>query len=143
MQDPTPVSPGGSFSPRRILIATGLFTLVMAGLAYGAFRLAGWPFERPEWAALLFLAVGSAALLLWQERAMYLDPQGFMRRFVIGLALKMVAALFAVALILFLFPREHGVRLALTFALFYLAFLVFTTSRLSRESRRLPRPTGP
>lgn len=123
----------------RSFSAVTLFTLAMGAATYAVYALAKWPFGMPQLGVLLFLGGLTMLLLSWQERAMAKDPRGFMLRFMTGLVLKLIAGLFAVAAILFLLPRAEGVRLALTFALLYLAFLAFSTMRLTLRSRNLPR----
>lgn len=116
--------------------ATLLFTLAAGGATYAVYALAQWAFGPAEVAALLFIGTLSGLLLAWQEKALVTDPRGFMGRFMVGLMVKLLASLFAVAIILFLLPRRQGVVLGLTFAVLYLAFLAFTTVRLSNRSRR-------
>ncbi|MCC6838962.1 MAG: hypothetical protein IT230_02260 [Flavobacteriales bacterium] len=125
--------------PQRTLRAVALFTLAAGAATFAVYTLAHWPFGLPELGVLLFLGGVTALLLNWQEGAMAHDPRGFMLRFMTGLVLKLIAGLFAVAALLFLLPRSHGVRLALTFAVLYLGFLAFSTMRLSARSRGLPR----
>ncbi|MCO6481862.1 MAG: hypothetical protein J5I62_03605 [Flavobacteriales bacterium] len=120
--------------------ASALFTLAAGAATFGIYAVARWPFGWVQVAMLVFLGLLTALLLGWQEQAMQADPRGFMRRFMIGLAVKLGVALLAVALVLFLSPREQAPLLALTFTVLYLAFLAFTTARLGRSSRRLPRP---
>lgn len=124
----------------RTLFAILLFTLATGAATYAVCLLAHWPFGLPQLAMLGFLAVLTGALHIWQESAMLTDPKGFMFRFMIGLVLKLGSALVAVVAILMLLPRARAVPLALTFALLYLAFLAFSTVRLSARSRSLPRP---
>lgn len=124
----------------RSLIAILLFTTAVGAATYAISLLAHWPFGMPQLAMLAFLAALTAVLHLWQESAMVTDPKGFMIRFMIGLVLKLVSALVAVVAILMLLPRSKAVPLALTFAVLYLAFLAFSTVRLSARSRNLPRP---
>lgn len=119
--------------------AVALFTLAMGAAMYAVYKLAKWPLGWPQVGVLLFLGGLTMLLLAWQERAMARDPRGFMLRFMTGLVIKLIAGLFAVAAILFLLPRTEGVRLALTFSLLYLAFLAFSTMRLTLRSRNLPR----
>ena len=122
----------------RALKASALFTLAAAAATAAVYALAHWPFGLPELAVPLFLGTVASILLAWQEGALETDPRGFMHRFMLGLAMKLLASLAAVALILFLLPRRHGVRLALTFAVLYLVFLAFTTVRLSARPRNRP-----
>jgi|GEM_PF-483258 uncharacterized membrane protein YccF (DUF307 family) len=124
----------------RSLIAILLFTVAVGAATYAICLLAHWPFGLPQLAMLAFFAVLTGALHLWQESAMLTDPKGFMFRFMIGLVLKLLSALVAVVAILMLLPRGKAVPLSLTFAALYLAFLAFSTVRLSTRSRNLPRP---
>lgn len=144
MHGPDPMSAERRMTDRsgmyRTLFAILLFTLAIGAATYAICLLAHWPFGLPQLAILAFLAILTASLHLWQENAMLTDPKGFMFRFMIGLMLKLVSALVAVAAILMLLPRAKAVPLALTFALLYLAFLAFSTVRLSARSRNLPRP---
>lgn len=116
--------------------ATLLFTLAAGAATYAVYTLAQWPFGVAEAGSLLFLGALSGLLLAWQENALVSDPGGFMNRFMLGLMVKLMGSLFAVAIILYLLPRSKGVLLGLTFAVLYLAFLAFTTVRLSNRSRR-------
>ena len=102
--------------------------------------LAHWPFGAAQVAMLAFLAVLTAVLHLWQENGLIEDPKGFMFRFMLGLIIKLGSSLVAIAAILLLLPRERALPLALTFAVLYLAFLAFSTVRLSARSRNAPRP---
>ena len=75
----------------------------------------------------------------WQEHAMARDPKGFVRRFMAALMLKMVLSLALLALVLITVPGTDAVPAALVFALIYLAFLTFSTVRLTKLSRK---PSG-
>lgn len=120
--------------------ASLLFTLAAGAATYALYSLAQWPFGAPQLAVLAFLGALTAVLLAWQEKAMAADPNGFMHRFMLGLVIKMLASLLAVAVILIALPRENAVLLVLTFAVLYLAFLAFSTVRLSGRSRNQSRP---
>lgn len=124
----------------RSWIATLLFTLAAGAFVYGLYVFMHWPFGKAEVAVPLFLGLLTGGLLAWQEQAMKADPQGFMRRFMLGLTAKLAASVLAIAAILVYLPRDRAVTLALTFTGLYLLFLVFTTSRLGQRSRNLPRP---
>ena len=131
--------PGKAARPLRALTATGLFTLAAGAATYGAHALAGLPFGKAQLAVIAFLGVLTAVLIHWQERSMAADPKGFMSRFMLALALKLVVSLVAVAAILLLKPRSEAVPLALTFTALYLIFLVFSTAWLGRSARNAPR----
>lgn len=122
------------------LVAVAIFSLAVGAATYAVHLLAHMPFGAPQVAMVAFLAVITAVLHTWQESALVSDPKGFMFRFMIGLVLKMVLALVAVVALLLLLPRATAVPLALTFAVLYLLFLVFSTVRLSMRSRKAPRP---
>lgn len=126
--------------PARTAGTVGLFTVACGGATYAVYQMLHWPFGAGPWAVILFLGALTAVLLLWQERALVLDPKGFMMRFMAGLVVKLLAGLAAVAAILVLLPRDQGLRLSLTFAALYLAFLAFSTVRLSRLSRNPGSP---
>lgn len=123
----------------RSLMAVVVFSLAAGAGTYGVYMLAGWPFGLPQLALLGFLAVLTGGLVMWQENGLAKDPKGFLFRFMIGLVIKLIAALAVVAGILLLLPRARALPLALTFAVLYLLFLVFSTVRLSNRSRNLPR----
>jgi len=89
---------------------------------------------------LLFLFLLTALLLIRQEGNLSADPRRFTSGFMAGLAIKLLAGAAAVAAILSLLPRDAAVRLTLTFAVLYLAFLAFSTMRLGAVLRNLPRP---
>lgn len=124
----------------RSLVAVAAFSIAAGAATYGAYQLGHWPFGAPQLAMVGFLAILTGGLLLWQENGLATDPKGFMFRFMIGLMLKLISALVAVVAILLLLPRDRAVPLALTFAALYLAFLIFSTVRLSARSRTAPRP---
>lgn len=124
----------------RSLTAVLAFSLAVGAAMYGVHKLAHWPFGAPQLAMIGFLAALTGALHGWQEDALAKDPKGFMFRFMLGLVLKLVAALVAVVAILLVLPRGRALPLALTFAVLYLAFLAFSTVRLSSLSRKAPKP---
>ena len=102
--------------------------------------LTGTPWHWGYAAVLVYL--GGITLLLhrWQERALVEDPKGFVRRFMTGLVIKMFLSIFVLVVLLLIAPKPVVVPLALCFALLYLAYLVFSTTRLLRLSRTAPRP---
>lgn len=129
-----------SSQPLRALAAMLLFGIAIGAATYALFRLAHLPFGLPQLAVLAFWTVLSAALQIWQEGGLISDPKGFMVRFMVGLVAKLLVALAAVAAILVLLPRDRAVPLALLLTGLYLAFLAFSTIRLSSRSRSAPRP---
>ncbi|MCI1751813.1 MAG: hypothetical protein LKM36_02795 [Flavobacteriales bacterium] len=122
------------------VVAVAAFTLAVGAALYAVCMLVHWPFGAAQVAMLAFLAALTAVLHLWQENGLIEDPKGFMFRFMLGLIIKLGSSLVAIAAILLLLPRERALPLALTFAVLYLAFLAFSTVRLSARSRNAPRP---
>ena len=129
-----------SYQPIRTLAAVVLFGIAIGAASYALFRLAHFPFGLPHLAILAFWTTLSAAMQIWQEAGLIGDPKGFMFRFMVGLVVKLLVALSAVAAILALRPRDEAVPLALLFTGLYLAFLAFSTIRLSSRSRTAPHP---
>jgi predicted small integral membrane protein len=120
---------------RSPLLPTLLFALVCSGLLYGTLHLIGQPFHWAFAAILAYLTLTTLALHLWQEGGPGTDPKVLMRRFMTGLVLKMLISLFLLLAIVVLSPRPLVVPLALSFALLYLAFLGYSTARLSGLSK--------
>lgn len=67
------------------------------------------------------------------------DPKGFVRRFMGGLMLKMLLSLGVLVVLLLRAPKETLMISGIAFAVLYLAFLSFSTVRLSSLSRKLPK----
>lgn len=128
-------------APRRwsFLIPIVLFTAAMALLLWIAFYGLQQPLQPVHAIMLLWFAAITAALHLWQEHAMAEDPKGFVRRFMAGLMLKMLLSLGVLVVLLIRAPKETVMPNGIAFALLYLAFLAFSTVRLSGLSRKLPR----
>lgn len=128
------------YRPWRTMVPVALFTLAAGAATYGTYQLLGWHFGLPVATVLLFLFLLTALLLIRQEGNLSADPRRFTSGFMAGLAIKLLAGAAAVAAILSLLPRDAAVRLTLTFAVLYLAFLAFSTMRLGAVLRNLPRP---
>lgn len=121
------------------LIPIALFTAAMAVLLWLALFGLRVPFG-PEHAIMLaWFALVTTALHLWQEHAMASDPKGFVRRFMGGLMLKMLLSLGVLVVLLLRAPKETLMVSGIVFAALYLAFLAFSTMRLSGLSRKLPK----
>ncbi|HRD53388.1 MAG TPA: hypothetical protein PKY96_12150 [Flavobacteriales bacterium] len=118
-----------------ILLFTAAVGLVLWLVFYGA----QVPLERIHAFMLLWFAAITTALHLWQEHAMNTDPKGFVRRFMGGMMLKMLLSLGVLTVLLVRAPRETVLSTAIAFALLYLAFLGFSTVRLTGLSRKLPK----
>lgn len=117
-----------------------LFAACTGAALYGVLHGLRLPFSWHYAAALVYLTVITVVLHTWQENALLTDPKGFVNRFMLGLVLKMMLSLALIVAVLFLLPRPVALPLALSFAALYLAFLVFSTVRLSARSRNAPRP---
>lgn len=129
-------------APRRwsFLVPILLFTAAMAVLMWFAFfglRIAPEPLHG---FMLAWFAMITVVLHLWQEHAMAADPKGFVRRFMAGLMLKMLLSLSVLVVLLLRAPADTVMPSGIAFALLYLAFLTFSTMRLSALSRQLPKP---
>lgn len=121
------------------LIPIALFSAAMAVLLWLALFGLRVPFG-PEHAIMLaWFALVTTALHLWQEHAMASDPKGFVRRFMGGLMLKMLLSLGVLVVLLLRAPKETLMVSGIVFAVLYLAFLAFSTMRLSGLSRKLPK----
>lgn len=119
-----------------------LFSLACVGITWLALHLSGLPFQPLHGAIIGYFAVVTALLHMWQEHAIESDPKGFVRRFMGGLVLKMFVSLLLLVAVIFLLPRERAIPLAVAFALLYLAYLAFSTVRLTGLLRNLPKPTA-
>ena len=64
------------------------------------------------------------------------DPNGFVRRFMGGLAIKMFLSLFLLVALLIALPKEEVVPVVIGFMLTYLVFLGFSVARLTALLRR-------
>lgn len=86
------------------------------------------PFHWAYAAVLGWFAFVTAALHLWQERVIASDIKRFMRRFMAGLVLKLLASLVMVMVLIFALDSGHK-SLVIAFVLLYLAYLAFSTAR--------------
>ena len=128
-------------APRRwsFLVPILLFTLAMGLLVWIAFFGLQQPLGTVHVIMLLWFAAITTALHLWQEHSMASDPKGFVRRFMAGLMLKMLLSLGVMVVLLIRAPKETVLPNGIAFAVLYLAFLAFSTARLSGLSRKLPK----
>ncbi len=124
---------------RGPLIPTLLFSGGCAVVLLVGLRAFGVAFEPIHAVPLAYLSILSFLSLQWQERAMVTDPKGFVRRFMTGLVGKMLFSMIVLLVLVLLVPRPQAIPLALSFGLLYLAFLVFTSVRLTGRVRNLPR----
>lgn len=116
---------------RSPLVPTLLFALACSGLLYGTLHVIGQPFHWAYAAILAYLTLTTLALHLWQEGGPDTDPKVLMRRYMTGLVLKMMVSLVLLLIIVLASPKTLVIPLAISFALLYLAFLGFSTARLS------------
>jgi hypothetical protein len=128
-------------APRRwsFLIPILLFAATMGLLQWLVLFALRLPFEPVHGLMLAWFTLLAIGLHLWQEHAMAADPKGFARRFMAGLGIKMLLSLGMLVLVLLRSPKESVLTAGITFAALYLAYLAFSTVRLSGLSRRLPR----
>lgn len=102
--------------------------------------MAGHAFTWPYVVILGWFAVISLVLLSWQERAWGPDVRPFIRRFMGGLVIKLLASLVLFFVLMKIVPGTITAPLAAAFALLYLAFLGFGTTWLVGRMRSLPKP---
>lgn len=112
-----------------------IFSLVCAGAVWLALSFADNTFLPIQIAVLCYFALLSFILLAWQEQALVTDPKGFVRRFMLGMVLKMFISLGLLFYLISVLDNEQEKPLAATFILLYLAFLGFTTVRLVSRLR--------
>lgn len=117
-----------------------LFSAVCMGTTWAVLHMIGRAFDWRHVAIVMYLALATFALHVWQEHGMVTDPGGFVRRFMTGLVLKMFVSVLLLVAIVMVLPRDEGIPLALIFTLLYLAFLVFSTVRSTVLLRRSPGP---
>ncbi len=85
---------------------------------------------------LVYFTTITLVLLTWQERRTATDIKGFIRRFMVGMVTKLLGSLVVLFILLLLVPHEPRSPLTIAFAALYVAFLVFSTARLSMLLRR-------
>lgn len=114
---------------RSLLPAIFLFTLLCLGATWFALGALGQSFYWPHVAIAIWFFGVSVLLHRWQERDLSTDLKRFMRRFMTGLVLKLLASLALLALALFALDHDRK-PFMIVFVLWYLAFLGFSTARL-------------
>ena len=121
---------------RPILPALVALTLgCVAGLAVAS-HLSGLA-PNPVFLGLpLYFAVLTYLLHRWQERALAGDPKGFVQRFMTALVVKMFASVAVLVVLLLTAPDNFITPIALGFAALYLIYVIFSTVRLMRLSRK-------
>ncbi|MBK6831122.1 MAG: hypothetical protein IPG92_10465 [Flavobacteriales bacterium] len=83
---------------------------------------------------LTYFTLVTLALLMWQERSSA-QANIFIRRFMGGLVMKLMGSLLVFAILLKVAPPEVDKPLTVAFAGRYVAYLAFSTVRLSRVIR--------
>jgi branched-subunit amino acid transport protein AzlD len=121
------------------LVPILLFTAGMGLLLWIAFYGLRQPLEPAHGIMLIWFAAITTALHLWQEHSMATDPKGFVRRFMGGMSLKMLLSLGVLVVLVVRAPKEAVLSSTIAFAVLYLAFLAFSTVRLTALSRKLPK----
>ena len=89
---------------------------------------------------LVYFTAITLVLLSWQERRAITDIKGFVRRFMLGMVIKLMGSLVLLFVLLRLAPKDITNQLTVTFALLYFAFLIFSTVRLTMILRRVSKP---
>jgi hypothetical protein len=118
------------------LLPIVLFTLVCALATWLVLRMLGLPMLQAHWGILSYFLVITSILHGWQEASITTDPKGFVRRFMAGLSIKMFLSFFVLLAIMLAISNDSLLSVSLTFILLYLAFLGFSTARLTFVLRR-------
>lgn len=107
------------------------------GATWLVLRLVGHPLSWPYISILAWFTIVTLVLHLWQEPAAANNVKGFMRRFMAGLVIKLLASLVLVFVLVQLLADAAQLKpLLLAFVLLYLAFLGFSTARLTMLMKR-------
>ncbi len=118
------------------LLPVALFTAVCAVLLVAVLYLAEVPLGRGHVAMLLYFGLLTAALHYWQESTIQSDPKKSVNRFMTGMMIKMMATLMVLLFTVILLPKERVLPIALPFIALYLAFLAFSTARLTTQLQK-------
>lgn len=116
-----------------------IFTLACAAILVAVLHFAEVPLGRGHAAMLAYFAGLTTVLHAWQERALVTYPKGFVNRFMGGLVIKMMATLLVLLVVVVLIPKSRILPFALPFMGLYLAYLGFSTARLTTQLRKLGR----
>lgn len=116
---------------RSAPLAVLLFTLACTAATGVLMRAMGLHIGWPHAAIATWFCLVSLVLHLWQERELALDIKRFMRRFMAGLVLKLLASLVLAATLMMVVQQDRK-ALMVMFVLWYMAFLGFSTARLVR-----------
>jgi hypothetical protein len=121
------------------LLPITIFTLACAAALVAILYFAHVPLVSGHLLMLGYFATLTAVLHTWQERALITDPKGFVNRFMGGLVIKMLLTLMVLLLGVVLLPKPNILHLALPFIGLYLAYMVFSTARLTGQLRKSGR----
>ncbi len=116
-----------------------LFTLACSLVVWLAFWFTGNTMGQAVWGMISYFMLFSMALHAWQEHALRTDPKGFTTRYLAGLSIKMLVSLMVLVILLLLLPQGSKLPVVLTFILLYLAYLGFSTARMTMLLRRISR----
>lgn len=128
--------------PRRwsFLIPILLFSAACGLVLWVVLYAINLPFLPLHGVMVVWFALLTAGLHTWQEHGLATDPKGFVRRFMGGLMLKMLLSLVLLVVLVLRLPGEQVANVGISFAVLYIAFLVFSTTRLMRMVRTAPKP---
>lgn len=123
---------------RSILFPLCVFTLACAAVMFVILRAVKAPLSAVYLAIPLYFAAITFLVHRWLEADLGDDPKGFVRRFMTGLVMKMFSSIAVLVVFMLLVPSPLLVPFTLSFAVFYLAFLAFSTVRSLRLPKRRP-----
>lgn len=120
------------------LLPLVLLSALAALATWGGLYACDVPFTWQFVLLLVYYPAITTALLTWQERAAG-QTNVFIRRFMGGLVMKLLASIVLGAILLKATPASADKPLLLAFAALYVTFLAFSTMRLSRVMRSTVR----
>lgn len=126
--------------PGSLWVAILLFTTACGGLMVALLLAFGQTPTLFHAAELAYFAGVTGVLHRWQESGLAIDPQGMVRRFMTGLVIKMLVSLLVLVVLVLIAPKHLAMQLGVGFGALYLAFLAFSTVRLSALLRRTKSP---
>ncbi len=118
------------------IVPIALFTLFCSLLVW----LITWWLKLPmgalQWGVISYFMSLTFLLHAWQESALERDPNGFVGRYFAGLTIKMFLSFGLLVLLLTSVERSARLPLAITFIVLYLAYLGFSTARMTFAIRK-------
>lgn len=118
------------------LIPIAIFSMVCSVGLLAGLHLFDIPVGGGHIAMLVYFTLLTAVLHTWQERGLVSDPKGFVTRFMGGMVIKMMLTLMILLVAVILLPKGQALPIALPFMGLYLAYLSFSTVRLSTLLRK-------